>query len=153
MRELSELISNNKTELHLFIQEQKKDKVQKAKELTEDEQIYTLIEDVEEMRAQVEQVHRKLDRIVNTNKEINDRVKSLGSGETPEKVKEMQELQKRYEIQIKNLQMNQQNERQMANTMKQQVQLLSKETKNLQEKTLKLEKELTEKTNLVTNLR
>ena len=105
------------------------------------------------MRAQVEQVHRKLDRIVNTNKEINDRVKSLGSGETPEKVKEMQELQKRYEIQIKNLQMNQQNERQMANTMKQQVQLLSKETKNLQEKTLKLEKDLTEKTNLVTNLR
>lgn len=100
------------------------------------------------MKSLIKEVMAKLGKVQQTNEEVRDRAKAMGGGES----KELQEQLRKAEAEIKALRASDDNYKEILTTLRQQTELLSKETKALQEKSLRLEKELAEKTQLVTNL-
>ena len=63
----------------------------------EEEESFTFMEDLGEIKTLIGDVMMQINKLQQSNEEIKDRARSIGGGEPPEKIKEMQELIKRYE--------------------------------------------------------
>jgi HPt (histidine-containing phosphotransfer) domain-containing protein len=72
----------------------------------------------------------QVNKLQQTNEEIKDRARTMsvgmGQGETPEKMRELQDLIKKYEAELKSKATSEENNREILNTLRQQTQLLSK---------------------------
>lgn len=149
--DITSIVQDNKEDIKAYIKEQKENKEKRKKE-EESEVQYTFEEDLVEVKALLSDVIMNMNKLQQSNEEIKDRVKGIGVSEAPEKIREMHELIKKYENELKAKETSEENNKDILQTLRQQTQLLSKETKDLQEKSIKLEKELSEKTFLVSNL-
>ncbi len=94
------IIQDNKEDVKLFVKQQKEKKKQQKKE--EDSEVqYTFEEDLQEVKTLLSDVIMNISKLQQSNEEIKDRVRSMGAAETPEKIRELHDLIKKYEQELK----------------------------------------------------
>lgn len=81
---------------------------------------------MEEIKTLLKDVIIQLSKLQQTNEEIKDRVGGSKVEVSSEKTKEMQDLIKKYEAEIKAMHTSEENNKEILTTLRQQTQLLSK---------------------------
>lgn len=155
IQEIAEIAADNKDAVAAFVKEQLARKEQGPPEGSQEEEEFTLGEDLEEIKGLIKEVQAQLGKVQQTTEEVRERAKALGGGESreaQEQLRKAEEQLRKAEAEVKALRASDDNYKEILTTLRQQTELLSRETKTLQERSLRLERELAEKTQLATNL-
>lgn len=83
IEEIADIAIDNKQSILAFIKDQQENKAKQEKGKEEEDEVFTLPEDLEEIKSLMKDAISKLSKIQMMNEEIKDRAKGITSGEPP----------------------------------------------------------------------
>ena len=87
---MNSIVKENKEDIKRYIKEQRERKKEEKSQTTQEEgEDFTFEQDLKEVMTILGDVMVQINKLQQTNEEIKDRVKSIGSFQPPEKTKEL----------------------------------------------------------------
>ena len=122
-----------------FIEQQRQEKKEAEEEgegkKGEEGEVYTLPEDLEEIKQLLQDVQVRINKVEQSNEEVKARAKGMpgeGNDKLMQQLKEAHDLNRRYETDLKALKASEENSKEILITLRHQTELYTNETKSLQ---------------------